>query len=127
MGYAIVDPSTVDPLPERPSDARPICGVTSDEHPFEHLGIRLYVAHPGEQLPTVYHYNETQEEAFYVISGTLHVETPDRVYEVPSGKVFLVEPGHPHRAFNPEDAEDSIRVLAMGAPTGDRGIPYEPS
>lgn len=126
MGYAIVDPDDVDPLPDRPSEARPICGVASDDHPFEQLGIRMYVAEPGEQLPTIYHYNEVQEEAFYVISGTLSVETPKQVFEVDAGCLFLVDAGHPHRAFNSDDTAEDVRVLAMGAPTDDRGIPYEP-
>jgi quercetin dioxygenase-like cupin family protein len=100
--------------------------VTSEEDPFEHLGVRTYVAEPGEQLPSVYHYNENQEEAFYVLSGTLNVETPEEIYEVDAGTFFLVDAGHPHRAFNPEDAAEAVHVLAMGAPTDDRGIPYEP-
>lgn len=124
MGYKIVDPDEIDPLPDRPSDAYPICGTTSEENPFEYLGIRIYTPQPGEQLPTIYHYNEIQEEAFYVISGTLHVETPGEIFEVESGNFFLVEPGNPHRAFNPAEAEGPIRVLAMGAPTDDRGQIY---
>ena len=71
--------------------------------------------------------HETQEEAFYVLSGTLAVETPDGTYEVESGGLFAVDPGSPQRAHNPETAEEAVEVLAIGAPPvrGD-AVPYEP-
>ncbi len=73
-------------------------------------------AEPGEQLPLAYHYHDEQEEAFYVLSGTLHVETPERTFVVPAGDLFAVEPGNPQRAYNPEDADEAVEVLAIGAP-----------
>lgn len=127
MSYRVVDPETSDDLPNRPCLTRSISESIENGISFDQLGIRIYVAEPGEQLPLQYHYHETQEEAFYVISGALHVETPERAYTVDEGKLFLVEPESPHRAFNPEKATTSIRILAMGAPTTDDGLPYEPS
>ena len=126
MGYHIVNPSNVEPLPNRPSEARPICGATTDAPRFDHLGIRVYRPEPGEQIPSNYHYHDTQEEAFYVLDGTMHVETPEREYVVEQGTFFLVEGGNPHRAFNPADAAGPIQVIAMGAPTDDKGHHYEP-
>jgi quercetin dioxygenase-like cupin family protein len=123
MGYHHLDPADVDPLSDRPVDARSF----SDAAQLDNLGLRLYRAQPGQQLPLTYHSHDRQEEAFYVVDGTLHVETPDRDYEVGTGEVFVAEPGQPHRAHNPEDADASVRVLAVGAPAVDDARPYEPS
>jgi quercetin dioxygenase-like cupin family protein len=80
---------------------------------------------PGEQLSRTYHSHELREEAFYVLDGVLHVETPDRVYVVDPDSVFVAEPDSPHRAYNPDDAAESVIVLGVGAPRSDPAIPYE--
>lgn len=121
MGYQVVDPDEQEPLAGRSAEARSITDVAG----LERLGIRVYEAVPGEQLPLGYHYHERQEEAFHVIRGELHVETPGRTYVASAGEVFVAEPDSPHRAHNPESADESVRVFAVGAPTGDDGIPYE--
>lgn len=133
MGYQVVDPEEGESIPDRPCLTRPITGKrapdsegTDDGVSFEQLGIRLYDVAPGEQMPLQYHYHELQEEAFNVVSGTLHVETPEQTYTVDEGELFLAEPKSPHRAFNPESASEPVRVLAVGAPTSDGGQPYEP-
>ncbi|MBZ6494142.1 cupin domain-containing protein [Natrinema longum] len=125
MDYQVVDPETHGRLSDRPCRTHSITGA-DDGITFDQLGARLYVAEPGEQLPLQYHYHETQEEAFYVLSGTLNVETPERTYDVEAENAFLVEPGNPHRAFNSDESTDTVRVLAMGAPTNDGGQPYDP-
>lgn len=122
MGYHTVDPSDVDSLSDRPVDARSI----SDAAGLENVGLRIYTADPGEQLPLAYHLHDEQEEAFFVVEGTLHVETPDEEFVVEEGTAFVAEPGSPHRAFNPADATETIRVLAVGAPSVDDASPYEP-
>ena len=122
MAYHVVDPDAIEPLPDRSATARSI----TDHVGFEVLGLRRYTAAPGEQLPKVYHYHDEQEEAFYVISGDLHVETPEREYVVPAGQVFTAEPGDPHRAYNPDDAEGTVEVFAVGAPTQHDANEYEP-
>jgi hypothetical protein len=38
----------------------------------------------------------------------------------------VVEPGSPQRAHNPDDADESVRILAIGAPSADDAQPYEP-
>lgn len=122
MGYHVIDPDEVDAMPDRPSTARSI----SDAAGLETLGLRVYVAAPGEQLPLAYHYHDEQEEAFYVIEGELHVRTPERTYRVGTGEVFLVEPGNPHLAHNPEGADAPVRVLAIGAPSKNDVHGYDP-
>lgn len=122
MAYHVVDPEDVEPLPDRDATARSI----SDHVGLATLGLRRYAAAPGEQLPLTYHVHEEQEEAFFVTEGELHVETPEREYVIPAGRVFIAEPKSPHRAFNPEDAEGEVLVLAMGAPSVDDVSPYEP-
>jgi uncharacterized protein (DUF1697 family) len=70
---------------------------------------------------------DEQVEAFYVLDGTLHVETPDETYVVESDHVLFVDPGSPQRAFNPDTAETATRILAIGAPSVDDAHPYEPT
>jgi uncharacterized cupin superfamily protein len=128
--YHVIQPRDVEVTPDRPDmDARPdpiadtfsMSAVAN----FELLGIRYNVARPGEQIPLVYHYHEEQEEAFSVLSGTMHVETPVREYRVAAGELFAVEAGNPHRAFVPADANESVEVLSFGAPSDDTGISFE--
>jgi len=122
MGYTVVETDAVDRAPDRPCELRRI----GDAAGLDSVALNWYAADPGEQIPLAYHYHDEQEEAFYVLAGTLHVETPDRTHEVPEGGLFAVEPGSPHRAFNPTDAEDELRVLALGAPADvDDGHAYE--
>lgn len=122
MGYHRVDPDDLDPTPDYPCDRR---GV-SDVAELAALHAATYEMAPGEQLPRTYHYHERREELFYVVSGTLHVETPEGEYAVEPGEAFVAEPDSPHRAFNPDDAEGSVRVLGVGAPKSDIAHPYEP-
>lgn len=122
MGYHVVDPRTLEPMPDRDATARSI----SEHVGLETVGLRLYRAEPGEQIPLAYHYHDEQEEAFYVIAGELHVETPEGELVVPAGQLFVVTPGDPHRTFNPDDAADAVEVLAVGAPSVDDVHGYEP-
>jgi mannose-6-phosphate isomerase-like protein (cupin superfamily) len=115
MGYHVVDPNELEQLDDRDASVRSV----SDHVGLETLGLRVYCADPGEQIPLTYHYHDEQEEAFYVLAGELHVETAEGEIAVPAGQLFVVEPGHPHRAFNPDDAPGAVEVLAMGAPSVD--------
>jgi mannose-6-phosphate isomerase-like protein (cupin superfamily) len=122
MGYQVVDPEAVDAEPERPCTMRRLAGTAG----LSSMALNRFDADPGEQLPLAYHYHDDQEEAFYVLEGTLSVETPDRTYEVPADTLFVAEPGSPQRAYNPADAEGHVRVLAIGAPPADDDVhPYE--
>jgi uncharacterized cupin superfamily protein len=129
--YHVVDPDAVETTPDRPDmEPRPdpIAETysVSDEVAFDTLGMRYTVVEPGEQIPLTYHYHEVQEEAFHVLSGTLHVETPEGEYVVDAGQLFAVESGNPHRAHVPAGVDESAVVLSVGAPSDDTGQVYEP-
>lgn len=118
MGYHVVDPETLDPVPDRPSETRDI----RDAVGLDNLGLRVYRVEPGQDIPySGLHYHDTQEEVFYVIDGEIHVETPDQVYTVERGQLFIAEPEHPHRAYN--DSDEEARVLGIGAPKVEDGHP----
>lgn len=122
MGYHVIDPTDLDPTPDRPSTQ----WAVGDAAGLEQFAFNVYEAHPGEQIPLAYHSHDTQEEAMYVLAGTLTVETPEDEYEVSDGEIFVAEPGSPHRAYNAENAAGPVRVLAIGAPRVDDAEPYEP-
>jgi mannose-6-phosphate isomerase-like protein (cupin superfamily) len=125
MDYSVVDVDEVSTAENRPCTLRRLtepAGLSS-------MAINRYSADPGEEIPLAYHYHDEQEEAFYVISGVLHVETPERTYEVAADELFAAEPKSPHRAFCPETAEEPVEVLAIGAPTvsdGDEVHAFDP-
>ncbi|WP_254533281.1 cupin domain-containing protein [Natrinema gelatinilyticum] len=128
--YHVIDPDEVTVQPDRP-DIEPAPDPIADTYSlsdaanFEIVGIRNNEVDIGEQIPLAYHYHETQEEAFLVRSGTVHVETPEREYVVEAGEMFLVEGGHPHRMFVPADAGEPATVLSFGAPSVDTGQVYD--
>ncbi|WP_416838097.1 cupin domain-containing protein [Haloferax sp. DFSO52] len=112
MGYRVVDTDEVEPTPDRPCELRRI----GTEGGLENFALNRFRAEPGDQIPLAYHYHTEQQEAFYVLSGTLFVETPDEMLEVSEGGLFVADPGSPHRAHNPEDASKAVELLAIGAP-----------
>jgi len=122
MGYHHIDPDDLPASPDHPCDRRPVTEAAE----LAQLALAVYTMEPGEQLPTTYHYHEQREEAFYVVHGTLAVETPDREYTVEPGELFVAEPESPHRAHNPADADDPVRVVGAGAPNADIARPYDP-
>jgi quercetin dioxygenase-like cupin family protein len=123
MGYRVVDCDEVETVEDRPCEMRRLAAAAG----LENVAINRFRAAPGEQVPLAYHYHEEQEEAFYVLSGTLFVETPEETYEVPAGDLFAVDPNSPQRAYNPADAADPVELLAVGAPavSGD-AVAYDP-
>lgn len=122
MGYSVVDPDELAPTEDYHCDRRSITGASG----LTNLHLARYTMAPGEQLPRTYHSHELREEAFYVRSGTLHVETPDQEYVVEPDSVFVVESDSPHRPYNPADADEAVTVLGIGAPRSDPAVPYEP-
>lgn len=119
--YHVVDPAALAGTPDHPCDRQSV----SEALDLSLLALATYSLEPGEQLSRSYHYHELREESFYVIRGPLMVETPEREYQVPTGQLFVAEPGSPHRAFNPVDADESVAVLGVGAPGYDPAKPYE--
>lgn len=126
MSYEFVDPTELEQFDDRDVDVRSISDAAGLTARDSELGLRVYEADPGEQLPLTYHYHETQVEAFYVLSGTLSVETPEEEFTVGADQAFVVHPENPHRAYNLETAVESVRVLAIGAPSVDDGHAYDP-
>jgi quercetin dioxygenase-like cupin family protein len=123
MGYDVVDSRAVSPAEGRPCDLRRLTSATD----LSNLAVSRYRAEPGEQIPLKYHYHDEQEEAFYVLTGTLAVETPEGTYRVESGSLFTATAQSPHRAHNPADADEAVELLAVGAPTvGDEVYEYDP-
>ncbi len=126
MGYHHLDPDDLEQYDDRDADVRSLteaAGYPTGDSP---LGLRVYELVPGEQTPLTYHYHERQVEAFYVLEGELHVETPEGELTVAADEALVVDPESPQRAFNPADADESVRVLTVGAPSTDDGVPYDP-
>lgn len=122
MGYHHVVVDEIDPTPDRPSVQRKI----GERAGLENMSVNRYEAEPGESIPLAYHYHDHQEELFYVLRGSLTVETPEGTYNVATDEVFVVEPESPQRAYNPESAEESVVALAVGAPGVDDVHAYDP-
>ena len=122
MGYHVVSLEDVEPTPDRPSEHRSV----SDAVGLERMALNVYRVEPGEQLPLAYHIHDEQEEAFVVLSGELYVETPEGTRVAGEDEVFVAEPESPHRAYNPTDADKTVRAVAVGAPSTDDVRPYEP-
>ena len=122
MGYHVLDPDGLAPTDDYPCDRRAL----SEAADLTTLHLARYTLRPGEQLARQYHYHQLREEAFYVLSGPLHVETPDGEYVVETDSVFVAEPDSPHRAHNPADADGPVTVLGTGAPRTDPALAYDP-
>lgn len=123
MSYHVITPDDLESVPDRPCELRRVAEAAG----FERMAANWFTAAPGEEIPLAYHYHEKQEELFYVVDGTLHVETPEETFEIPEGSLFAVEPDSPQRAHNPADADASVTTLAIGAPAvDDDARVYEP-
>jgi len=122
MEYQVIDVTGLPVTPGRDADRRSV----SEAADLSNLALNAFAAEPGEAIPLAYHYHDEQEEAFYVLEGELHVETPKGEYVVGTDEAFLADPESPHRAYNPADATGTARVLAIGAPSVDDVHPYEP-
>ena len=123
MGYHVVDTDEIESDPDRPCTRRSL----SDPGGLTNMAINRYTAEPGEELPLAYHSHDDQEEAFYVLYGTLHVKTPEGTLQAGPDTLLTVEPDSPQFAYNPEDAEDTVDVVAIGAPAIDGDVhAYDP-
>lgn len=127
MGYHLVDPDELDQWDDRPTDVRSLSVAAGYEYQASKLGVRVYDLAPGEQSGLSYHYHDEQVEVFYVLAGTLHVETPDVEYVVETDQALFVDPESPQRAYNPDTADAATRVLAIGAPSVDDAHTYVPT
>ncbi|MFP8890538.1 cupin domain-containing protein [Natrialbaceae archaeon A-CW2] len=112
MGYHTIAVDDIPSHPDHECDRRTLSAVLD----LEHVGLSVYTAEPGEQIPQHYHLHETQEEIFCVLDGKMRVETPDEEYTVRENEIFIVKPGNYHRAFNGKKSNSTLRVIAIGAP-----------
>lgn len=126
MGYHKVDPDDLDQWDDRPTDVRSLSVAAGYDYQDSPIGMRVYNLAPGDQSGLRYHYHDEQVEVFYVLEGTLHVETPDGEIVVEQDQVLFVDPGSPQRAYNPADADTETRFLAIGAPSADDAHTYDP-
>jgi mannose-6-phosphate isomerase-like protein (cupin superfamily) len=126
MGYHHVDPDTLEQWDDRPVTVRPVSAAAGLDYQDANLGMRVYEVDPGEQFSLSSHSYDGQVEAFYVLEGTLHVQTPEGELTVGDDEALLIEPGCPQRAFNPTSARGPVRALAVGAPSVDDAHTYEP-
>jgi len=122
MCYHVIDIDSLEPSPSHESDRRTLQTALD----LEHVGLSVYTAEPGEQIPIEYHYHDTQEELLYVIDGEMRVETPEGELNIEQNEVFVAEPESPHRAFNHAGADGTLRVIAVGGPMVKDGHSYEP-
>ena len=114
-------------MDDRPTGVRSLSVAAGYESQDSKLGLRVYELSSGEQSGLSYHYHDEQVEGFYVLAGTLYVETPDEGFVVDSDQALFVDPGSLQRAYNPDTAETPVRVLAIGAPSVDDAHEYDPS
>ena len=121
VSYHHVDATALPAAPDRPSTKRSI----SDTAGLSNLAAHRYEVAPGEAVPLAYHVHDEQEELFYVLSGELHVETPEGEYAVGADEAFAVDPESPQRAFVPADGEPTA-ALVVGAPPADDVRAYDP-
>jgi mannose-6-phosphate isomerase-like protein (cupin superfamily) len=73
------------------------------------------------------HRHRTQEEIYYVISGTLQFKLGDEVFEVGGGSAVRVAPGTARSVWNdgPDDAELVICSVRLDDPRADAQIVEE--
>jgi mannose-6-phosphate isomerase-like protein (cupin superfamily) len=75
------------------------CGVTNPWESFDLTTVngntvRLRVM---QDVTADWHTHETSDELFYVISGTVHMDTEHGAREIRAGQLFLVPAGTRHR------------------------------
>lgn len=103
---------TVESLPDAPNPTRHKKEIDEAVGTSE-FGFNLIVADAGESVPWGYHYHPNHEELFYVLDGTLRIETPDGIHTVESGEAFFTPAGAPQKAVA---GTDGCRLVAAGAP-----------
>ena len=106
MGYAF---GTIDELGEGFGfrKVRRALGITA-------FGVNGVVYPPG--FPGVHHYHDTQDELYFVHSGTARVEVGEEVRELGPGSMVHVESTTPRRISNVGD--EPLVMLVVGGKGG---------
>ncbi|MFT4881584.1 MAG: mannose-6-phosphate isomerase-like protein (cupin superfamily) [Salinirussus sp.] len=86
----------------------------------EHLAINYFRLEPGEAFSPGLHRHHDQEEVFYIVSGRAEftVGTQRDVVTVGAGEAIRFAPGEFQTGHVPEDADEEVVSLAIGAPGG---------
>lgn len=104
----------------RTDDVEQVASAASDRRPIadaigaEQLSINYYELAPGDSFAFGYHSHGSQEELFYVLSGTATFETENGDVQVGPDEAIRFEPGEHQQGHN--RSEERIVALAMGAP-----------
>lgn len=90
----------------------------SDALGAEHVAVNYFRLDPGEEFSPGLHAHRDQEEVFYIQSGTAtFVCGADReTVTVDAGEMIRFAPGEFQTGQVPEDAEEEVIALAIGAP-----------
>ncbi|RAW45917.1 cupin [Halorubrum sp. 48-1-W] len=112
----------VEDLPDAPNPTRHKKEVDEAVGATE-FGFNYYVADPGERLPWGGHRHPDHEELFYVLDGTIEVETSAGVLPVSAGEAAFVPPDTTNLAR--ATGEGPARVIAVGAPKDSDGAIIE--
>lgn len=103
-----------------PSALNPALRALTDELGATDLAFNRYDLDPGAMVSGGYHTHHDQEEAFYVVSGTVTLVTEDGDLAVGEGEAVRFAPGEFHHAHNASDGP--AVVLAIGAPAYSREV-----
>ena len=74
------------------------------------LSLGLYVLHAGDTDPQQPH---TEDEIYYVVSGTARIQVGDEDREIKAGSVIFVETDVPHRFHT---ITETLTLLVVFAP-----------
>ncbi|WP_458188916.1 cupin domain-containing protein [Haladaptatus sp. NG-WS-4] len=86
----------------------------SDPLGAENLAVNYYELAPGESFAFGYHAHKTQEEIFYIQSGSVTFETEEGNITVGAGEVVRFAPGEFQQGVN--EGDERVVALALGAP-----------
>lgn len=78
------------------------------------VAVNHYALDPGSSFAYGFHAHESQEEVFYVESGTVTFETDDGEVTVGPGEVIRFGPGEHQQGIN--RGSEPVVALAIGAP-----------
>jgi len=106
------------PEDPNPRDIHDIRRPVSDALGTEHVAINYFELDPGESFSPGLHAHHDQEEVFYVVSGTAtFVVGPGReAVTVEGGELIRFAPGEFQTGGVPEEADEPVVSLAIGAP-----------
>jgi mannose-6-phosphate isomerase-like protein (cupin superfamily) len=107
-----------DVLGDYPGEMRPLTSVIDAEQVA--ITYRRMPEHTGGK-GSHGHYHRTQEEIYFVVSGTLQFKLGDEVVELEQGGIVRVGPETPRSVWNdePEDAELLIVSTRIEDPGSD--------